>query len=98
MLKLVTAKVHNYLYDKDTGYMLNYLTLNVKDKLIEKDIASERAERIYKVYWFIFTCSLVAFILQIYQLLINTVEINILIAYLLFFTSVIILGITRCRA
>ena len=48
MLRIVKNKLNNFLYDKDTGYMLNYLTLSVTDKIIEKDISSERAERILK--------------------------------------------------
>ena len=76
MLKRVKNKLNTFLYDKDTGYMLNYITLNVKDKIIEKEIAFERAERIDKIYGYAFTFCFIGFIIQMLQLIINTTEMN----------------------
>jgi len=96
MFNTIRNRFQNYLYDKDTGNMLNYLTLSVKDKEIEKDIAEERAERVNKYYWIIFVCSFIGFIIQIYLLLKQSVEIHILIHYSCLLISVTILGIVRC--
>ena len=96
MLKRVKNKLNTFLYDKDTGYMLNYVTLNVKDKIIEKEIAFERAERINKIYWYTFTFSFVGFIIQMYQLIIKTADMNIIIHFSCFFACFVIWGIARC--
>lgn len=57
----IVKKLNARFYDEETGNMLNYLTLKVSDKLIEKDIAAERAIRIDKYYPIVLTVASVPF-------------------------------------
>ena len=52
-----------FLYSKDTDYMLNYITLNVSNKEVRKDIDQERTERINKIYNIILVVCSIGFVI-----------------------------------
>jgi len=44
-------KLKKKMYSKETGYLLNYLTLHVKNEEIRKSINEHRANLIFRIYW-----------------------------------------------
>ena len=42
MFRTILARIRAKLYDTETGYLLNYVTLGVKNKQIQKEINNER--------------------------------------------------------
>ncbi len=58
-------KLKKNMYSKETGYQLNYLTLNVKNEEIMKSIDQHRANLIYRIYWPIMGLMVGTFLLSI---------------------------------
>ena len=59
----IKKRIIEFFYDKDTDYMLNYITLNVSNKEVRKDIDQERAERINKIYFIILIVCSIGFVI-----------------------------------
>ena len=67
----VIKRFNGKLYHKDTSFLLNYLTLNVKDQKIREEIDKERTIMMDSVYWFFTFLTLVGFILNLLNFLIS---------------------------
>ena len=59
----IRKRITEFFYDKDTDNMLNYITLNVSNKEVRKDIDQERAERINKIYFIILLVCSIGFVI-----------------------------------
>ena len=62
MFGIILARFRSKCFDKETGYLLDYLTLDVKNKQIQKEISNERNQRLHKYYWLVFVTSSVGVI------------------------------------
>ena len=63
MFGIIFARFRSKCFDKETGYLLDYLTLSVKNKEIQKEISQERIQRLHKYYWLVFITSSVGVII-----------------------------------
>ena len=67
----IMKRLNVKLYHKDTSFLLNYLTLNVKDEKIRHEIDKERTIMIDSVYWCATSLTLLGFILNLLNFLIS---------------------------
>ena len=58
-------RLNSKLYHKDTSFLLNYLTLNVKDEKIREEINKERSIMMENVYLFFSLWTLLGFLLNL---------------------------------
>ena len=66
-LRRFFQRLHRKLYRKETNYILNYLTLQVKDQEIKKAIFEHRIKQIYKIYWPLVVVTVISFIGSIFN-------------------------------
>ena len=64
-------RLKSKLYHKDTSFLLNYLTLNVKDKQIKEEIDKERTIMMETVFCFFTLLTLLGFLLNLSNYLIS---------------------------
>lgn len=58
-------RLNSKLYHKDTSYLLNYLTLNVKDQNIREEINKERSIMMETFFWFCTLWTLIGFLINL---------------------------------
>jgi hypothetical protein len=58
-------KLCKKMYNKETRYLLNYVTLHVKNKEIRQAIYEHQSNLIYRIYWPIVILSVGTFLLSV---------------------------------
>ena len=58
-------KLNKKIYSKETSYLLNYVTLHIKNQEIKQAIDEHRTNLIYRIYWPIVCLCVGTFILNV---------------------------------